>query len=250
MRKRELLGGMLLFAVASSFAAAGVPAPASALTADQLIRKNVEARGGESNWQRVSTMTVDGKMDVGQGMQVPYTMDMKRGRKVRVEIVFQGKTAVQVYDGQNGWKRRPFLGHNDVEAFTPDEQRKASLDSDIDGLLIGYVSKGTHAELEGKEQVEGHGTYKLKLTLKDGQVRHVWIDDHTYLESKLDGTRRMNGKEKTVETYFRDYRTIDGLKIPFVYETSVDGVKASGKIEVETVQINTTLADSLFAELR
>lgn len=249
MYRRVLFTGSLaVFSFVSAFAG-GAPTVRS-MTADQLIRKNVAARGGEAAWQQVSTMTMTGRMDVGKSVQVPYTMELKRGRKVRVEIVFGGKTAVQVYDGTTGWKLRPFLGRNDVEPYTLEEEQKAAMDSDVDGLLIGYAAKGTKAQLEAVEKVEGHDAYKLKLTLKGGQERRVWLDAQTYLELKIDGTRKLDGKPRMVSTYFRDYRTVSGLMMPFVYETAVDGVKTSEKIDVEKVVVNPRLDDVLFAKLR
>jgi hypothetical protein len=241
---------VIVLGVAPSLAATRGSTATAPLTADEVIRNNIAARGGEGAWQKVSAMSMAGRMDVGRGMQVPYVMDMKRGRKVRIEVVFGGQTAVQVYDGTNGWKRRPFLGHSDAEPFTADEKRKASMDSDIDGLLVDYAAKDTKATLEGMEKVEGRDTYKLTLTLKNGETRHVWIDAEGFLEAKVDGTRLMDGKIKTVSTYYRDYHTVDGLRIPYVYETSVDGVKTSGKIEVEKVRVNPVLDDSLFTELK
>jgi hypothetical protein len=249
MLKRVLFTySLTVFSFVPAFAG-GVPTTTS-MTADQLIRKNVAARGGDNAWQQVSTMTMTGRMDVGKGLQVPYTMDLKRGRKVRVVIVFAGKTAVQVYDGAKGWKVRPFLGRNDVEPYTPEEQQKAAMDSDIDGLLVGYAAKGTKAQIEGVEKVEGRDAYKVKLVLKGGQERRVWIDAETYLELKIDGTRRLDGKPRMVSTYFRDYRTVNGLMVPFVFETAVDGVKTSEKIDVEKVVVNPKLDDALFAKLR
>lgn len=249
MLKRLFAVWLFLLVSSLSALAGGVPT-ATSMTADQLIRKNIAARGGESAWQQVVSMTMTGRMDVGQGMQVPYTMELKRGRKVRVEILFAGKTAVQVYDGTNGWKLRPFLGRSDVEPYTAEERQKAAMDSDIDGLLIGYAAKGTKAQIENVEKVEGHDAYKVKLTLKGGQERRVWIDAESYLELKIDGTRRLDGKQKVVSTYFHDYRTVDGLRIPFVYETAVDGVKTSERIDVEKIVVNSKLDDTLFARLR
>ena len=222
----------------------------SPMTADQIVRKNVEARGGLAAWQKVSTMTMTGQMDLGKGVQAPYTIELKRGRKVRVELVFEGKTAVQVYDGTNGWKVRPFLGHADAEPFTAEEASKAAGDADIDGLLIGYAERGTKIKLEGVEPVEGHDAYKVQVTLKNGQQRDVWVDKATFLELKIDGTRTVNGKQRNLSTYFRDYRTVDGVKIPFKYETAVDGVKTTDSIVVEKVTVNDKLDDSMFAKLR
>ena len=114
-------------------------------------------------------------------------MELKRPRKMRFELQFNGQTAVQVFDGANGWKLRPFLNRRVVEPFTTEEMKAASLQPDLGGPLVDYAAKGTHIELAGMEKVEDRDTYKLKLTLKNGQAVHVWIDAQTFLESKIEG---------------------------------------------------------------
>ncbi len=217
---------------------------------EQIISRNIAARGGAATWAQVKSMTMSGQLDLGKGMQAPYLVEMKRGRKVRIEVQFEGQTAVQVYDGKNGWKRRPFLGRKDAEPFTADEMEKAALDADLDGPLIDHAARGTRVELEGEEAIEDHLAWKLKLTLKDGHTRHLWVDKQSALEVKIDGTRRMDGKQRTIETYYRDYRTTQGITLPYLFETAVDGVKSTGKIHVEKFEVNPSLDDSLFAALR
>jgi hypothetical protein len=102
-------------------------------------------------------------------------------------------------------------------------------------------------ESEGIDKVNGRDAWKLKVTLKDGQVRHVWVDAKTFLDVKIDGSRRMDGKPRAVTTYFRDYKTVKGLKIPFTMETSVEGVRDSEKIAIQQVELNPKLADTQFA---
>lgn len=249
-----------------------------------IIEKNVAARGGLQAWRAVQTMSMSGKMDAGKArdpaeaamamqrashrtnaerrqallegakedagkpVQLPFVLEVERPRKMRLEIQFNGQTAVQVFDGTNGWKLRPFLGRHEVEAYTAEEEQAASEQQDLDGPLIDHTAKGTKVELEGKEQVEGRDAYKLKLTLKDGQVRHVWVDAETFLDAKMDGSpRRLDGKYHPVETYFRDYRAVDGLMIPHVLETTVEGGNGSQKVTIERVALNPKLDASRFA---
>lgn len=258
----------------------GTPAERAAAP---IIEKNVAARGGLQAWRAVQTMSMSGKMDAGKArdpaeaamamqrashrtsaerrqallegakedtgkpVQLPFVLEVERPRKMRLEIQFNGQTAVQVFDGTNGWKLRPFLGRHEVEAYTAEEEQAASEQQDLDGPLIDHTAKGTKVELEGKEQVEGRDAYKLKLTLKDGQVRHVWVDAETFLDAKMDGSpRRLDGKYHPVETYFRDYRAVDGLMIPHVLETTVEGVTGSQKVTIERVALNPKLDDSRF----
>jgi hypothetical protein len=66
---------------------------------------------------------------------------------------------------------------------------------------------------------------------------------------KVEGTpRRLNGKFHPVETYFRDYRSVNGLMIPYVNETVVESVKKTEKIMVEKVIVNPNLEEARFSK--
>jgi len=244
------------------------------LTAEQIVDKNVAARGGLAAWRAVQTLEMKGKMQAGgnnrqsmsvpgvgtkQDMQLvparpkeqvdlPFVMDLQRGRKQRVEIEFNGQTAVQVYDGTHGWKLRPFLNRHQVENFTPEELKAASAQSDLDGLLIDYAAKGSKVELSGVDDVQGRSAYNLTVTDKNGNARHVWVDAESFLEVRVEGTpRRLDGKYHPVSTYLRDYRSVNGLMMPFLLETAVEGVRDNEKIEVETIVSNPKLDEAKFA---
>jgi hypothetical protein len=256
------------------------------LSASEIVSKNVAARGGLQAWRAVQSMSWKGKMGAGGNqraplpvsapsksgakiptdprpkdeVQLPFLMEMERPRKVRFELQFKGQTAVQVYDGANGWKLRPYLNHLEVEPFTPDESHIASLQFELDGPLVDYAAKGTAIELAGKEKVDDQDTYKLKLTMKDGHSIHVWIDAKTFLEAKIEGApRRLDGIEHPVEIYYRDYRQVNGLQIPFVLETKVLPVGKPStreqatqvpveRIAIEGVEVNPKLEASLFSK--
>jgi len=252
LRKMVLPIIIVLLAVPLIVVADSTTAPVD-LTAAQIVERNISARGGLQAWRTVKTMSMSGKLDAGgkQKVQLPFVLEMERNRKTRLELQFNGQTAVQVYDGANGWKLRPFLNRRDVEPYTPDELKAASMQADIDGPLVDYVAKGTKVQLEGIQSVEGHDAFNLKLTLKTGQVQHLWVDAQTFLDVKIEGTpRRLDGRFHPVATYLRDYRSVNGLMIPYVNETAVDGVKQTEKILVEKVIVNPKLEDSHFSKPR
>jgi len=245
--------GCLILAACMAEAAAAAPAPAK-LSAAEVITKNVAARGGLQAWRAVQTMSLSGKTGAGgnqratlrvptqaqatvvaqksdqaevptrrvEEVYLPFLMELARPRKMRFELQVAGQTALQVYDGVNGWKLRPYLNRLDVEPYTADEMKAASMETELDGPLVDYAAKGTRIESDGIEKVEDHDTYKLKLTLKGGAVTHVWVDAQTFLETKAEGQpRRLDGISHPVEIYYRDYRNVNGLEIPFVLETRV-----------------------------
>jgi hypothetical protein len=273
-------------ALAISLATAGdIPSGAN-LSASAIVDRNVAARGGLQAWRAVQTMSMEGKLGAGgnqratlpvrpQGptpslneipqrpvneTQLPFVMELKRPRKMRVELVFKGQTAIQVFDGANGWKLRPFLNRRAVEPYTEEEMKSAAMQADLDGPLVDYAAKGTQIELAGMEKVEDRDTYKLKLTMNNGQSIHVWIDAQSFLETKIEGQpRRLDGKYHPVEVYYRDYRPVNGLQIPYVLETMVlplaqksPGVRNTPvpveKIVIEKVAVNPILDESLFSK--
>ncbi len=248
LRNTSLFCIVLFLFVPLTMAGAETDTTTTQLTAAQIVNKNVSARGGLEAWRAVRSLSMSGKMDAGKGVQLPFVMEMKRPRKMRLEIQFQGQAAVQVFDGANGWKLRPFLGRRDVDPYTAEEMKAASQQQDLDGPLVDYAAKGTKVELEGTEPVNGRDAYKLKLTLRGDQVRHVWVDAQTFLDVKIDGTRRMDGKPRPMFTYFRDYKSVQGLMIPYVLETSVEGVKDSHNMTIESVAVNANLEDSRFTK--
>jgi outer membrane lipoprotein-sorting protein len=193
-------------------------------------------------------------------IQLPFVMELARPRKMRLELQFNGQTAIQVFDGANGWKVRPFLNRREVEPYTAEEMKMASAQSDLDGPLVDYASKGTKIDVDGIEKVDGRDNYKLKLTLSGGQETRVWVDAETFLETKMEGQpRRLDGTYHPVEVYYRDYRSVSGLQIPFVLETRVLPVEktATGykdppvpaeRLIIEKVTVNPKLDDSQFSK--
>src|SRR5712671_4990740 len=125
MSRTTVLVGSFLALVVSFGLHADTPASAANLTAEQVIEKNVAARGGLQAWRAVQTLSMSGKLEAGgkQNVQLPFLLEMKRHRKKRLELQFNGQTAVQVYDGVNGWKVRPFLNRHEVEPYTAAEMK-------------------------------------------------------------------------------------------------------------------------------
>ena len=247
LRSKLMVGMLLAYTVAAAWAE-DTAAPKPSLTAAEIISRNVAARGGLQAWRSVQSMTFQGKLGAGGNqratlpeplpgkkaavlptdprpkdeVQLPFLMEMQRPHKRRFELQFKGQAAVQVYDGENGWKLRPYLNRREVEPFTAEEAKAASMQAELDGLLIDYAAKGTKVGLEGMEKVEDRDAYKLKVTMKNGQTLHLWIDSKTFLESKIEGQpRKLDGVDHMVEIYYRDYRPTSGLQIPYLLETKV-----------------------------
>jgi outer membrane lipoprotein-sorting protein len=222
---------------------------ATPISAQEILEENSAARGGTAAWHAIDSFTLAGKISTGdtQTQQFNFLLNVKRPGKARIELQLQGQRAFQVFDGQTAWKLAPFLQKYNEQ---PDGPRAAVVGGeglDLGGPLLDYEGKGVLGELEGTENVDGHDAYRLKLTMKDGGVRHMWVDTKSFLEVKVDSNPRViNGRIHAVTTRYSDYRPVQGLMIPHVIETVVEGLSKPEKVTIDAVEVNPKLDDNLF----
>jgi len=213
---------------------------------NDLVDRNIAARGGLQAWQTVNALRLTGRMDLGQDMSVPYVLEQKRPSKMCFEFFFNKQTAVQCADGQSGWKIVPFRGRDKAQPMTKVELRETADSTDLYGLLYNYADRGIDVELLGHEMIEGKDAIKLKLTLDKGGIRWLYLDAETALEIKSEAMRKVAGRERLVETFYSDWQETNGLLIARRQETTTEGDPKSHFLTVESVTINPVIGDSRF----
>ena len=269
-------------AVIIALAAALAACNSSERAARRIADRNAEARGGLEAWRGVQTLSMSGKLDAGmrddpltlarsyqarnapgragsarmraiglglaaeKPVQLPFVMELARPHKSRLEIQFQGDTAVQVYDGEDGWKLRPFLGRREVEPYSPEELRNAAQQDQLDGILIDYGRKGNRIALVNTEKVEGRDTYKIKVTLANGLAPTCGSTRRPASRRKIDGTRHLDGKPHAVIDVLPRLPEGRRARDPARARDRRRRVKGSEKIVIEKVAINPPLASARF----
>jgi outer membrane lipoprotein-sorting protein len=227
-------------------AAAALALPAAAQTVDEIIAKNIEARGGMQALKAANTMRMSGRMTVGPGLEAPFVLEQKRPSRMRLDITFQGMTGTQAYDGSSAWMVMPFMGKKDPEKVPDEEAQAFSEQADFDGILVDYKDKGHTVELMGKEPVEGSEAWKLKVTLKDGAIRYIYLDADAFLEIRTEGKRKIRGSEVEGESTIGDYKEVAGLMMPHAVESGAKGSPQKQKITIDQIEINVPIDDARF----
>jgi len=224
-----------------------VPAAAWSQTVDEIIAKNARARGGIEKLRAIKTLRVTARLSQGS-FRATYVQDNKRSDKVREETIIQGMAQIQAYDGKTAWQINPFGGRKDPELMSADDTKALIIDSDLEGLLIDYKEKGHKAELLGHDSVEGTDCFKIKLTLKDGDVRYYYLDADSYLEIKIETQTTVRGAVQFSDTMLGDYEQVDGVYFPFSIELGeTGGTDQRLRLAVEKIEINPSLDDNLFS---
>jgi len=238
--------GALRLATLLGLGCAVLCAPAArAQTVDEIIAKNIQAHGGLQKLKSVDTRRSTGKVLFGT-IQATVVQINKRPDKVREEASLQGMSLVQVHNGKGAWQIDPFGGRKDPMLMSEDDAKSLVVDADIDGPLVDYKQKGHKAELVGHDSVEGTDCFKIKLTLKNGDIFTYYLDADSFLELKLETKMTIRGAFQENETYYGDYEEVNGIYYPFALETAPKGESNRQKTTLEKVEINPPVEDSAF----
>ena len=216
-------------------------------TLDELVTKNIEAKGGAEALRALQSLRSNGKLIVNEGqLQLEYAQTKKRPGEVRSELSLQGMTAVQAYDGKEGWKISSFQGRKDPEKMSADDVKLLMEEAEIDGPLVDWKAKGSTLEYLGREDVDGTSAYKIKVVRKNGDVSFVYLDPDHFLEIRILTQRIKHGAQEEVETDVGDYEKIGGVFVPFSVESGRKGDPDKQKIVIEKAEANVPVDDAIF----
>jgi outer membrane lipoprotein-sorting protein len=215
-------------------------------TADQVVSRYLEARGGAARLKSVVTLRLKGHMRLGD-IDAPFALELKRPHKMRTEFTINGQTGVQAYDGTSGWSVAPLPGEP-ARAMGPDEEREAREQADVDlSPLVDSKAKGYTVTLQGREKLSGGDAWKLLIRGSDGQERLLYLDTRTHLVVRTEETRDLDGQPVPFVTELGDYRSVDGLVYPHRMDTGPKGQpEQRQRLEIDTVEVNPEIDDARF----
>ena len=226
--------------------------PAAAQDAQSLVARNLEARGGAAALDAIKDVTFEGRTIFPGDFEVTYKEARARlgsSAADRVDFGLQGLDIIQAYDGHGGWKVNPLQGRKDAEKMSADEARSLADEALVEGPLLAARRDGSRVDYLGREDFDGTNAYKLKVTQKDGDQFTYWLDPDTFLEIKVDETRKIRGAEQTTETELGDYEKVAGVYFPMSVESWTQGQSNQRqRTIIASGTANTPLAADYFAE--
>ena len=226
---------------------AGFGQEQKSFTVDELVAKNIAAKGGAAALKAIQTVRLTGSLLVNQGqIKVAYVETKKRPGKIREDASLQGMTQIQAYDGKEGWQVSPFQGRKDPERMSADDLKSLSEDAEIGGPLVDWKAKGSTVAYLGTEDVDGTPAHKLKVTRKNGDVSFVYLDPDYFLEIRILTQRIEHGAQIEQEKDLGDYEKINGVFFPFSIEAGSKGDTDKAKFIFEKAEANIPVDDAIF----
>jgi outer membrane lipoprotein-sorting protein len=220
----------------------------SAETVNQILAKAYTARGGLAKIRALKTQRIAGTISFGSEASGPFTVEFKRPLKMHMTLNVQNQTMVRVFDGTQGWANNPFAGKMNPDDMPEEDVKNIAEEADFDGPLVDHAKKGNKVELVGKDKVEDKDVWRVRLTNKNGDVRYYLFDAASFLLLKWEGKRRAEGKEYPIESYFRDYRDVEGLKFSFQIDSGSSATDLTQKLVIDKIELNPQIPDSEFTK--
>lgn len=231
MKKISLLFTLLLVAVSSSI---------FAQTADEVISKHIEARGGIDKIKSLQSLSMEATMSI-QGMDIPIKIFGQNKKAFKVEMIVMDNMGYQLLTDTKGWTFLPFQGHTEPQEMKKEDVEAAQGQLDIQGALIDYKAKGSKAEYANKETIDGKSYHVIKLTKANGLPVTFYLDDKYYIYKKTE-TVKINGEDVQQSVVYHSYeKTPDGYVYASAW-TSANG----GEMKVLKYEPNSKIDDSIF----
>jgi hypothetical protein len=210
-----------------------VGAAAQAQDAKAVIEKAVKAQGGEDNLKKFPAARVKakGSMEL-MGVEIEFSLDSsvqnpdKFRNDINLEVMGQKITIVQVYNGKKGWQS--MLGQTmEVEGDQLDDLKEEAYGNYLEQLFPLLHDKQFELKAVDGEKVDDKPTDGVKVTSKGHKDVTLFFDKDSGLlvKSRKKSKDPNGGQEVEAETFYKDYKEVNGTKQSMKQLLKHDGKK-------------------------
>ena len=235
MKYSKSLVGLMLLALA---------APAvHAMTADEIIAKNVEAKGGKAAWQAIESIKMTGDFTAFSKVN-PFTLHRKRDNLYHLDHRLGDELAIIGYDGEIYWWENTFFQEGATKVTGEADLAVLLRDIEFETPMLTYPENGFEITVSEETELEGEAAIALSIDRGDGSEETWYLNPETYLEFARVSPGSDFGRPMPQTTYFEDFRDVNGAMVPHFTETQ--WYTRDRVMEVHAVEVNLEIDDALF----
>ncbi|MGE5486533.1 MAG: hypothetical protein ACM3ZB_01775 [bacterium] len=239
------MNAVLAIALALTGAAwAQESAKPAALTVEQIMDKSIEALGGRAALEKITSTVIKSKIDVTfAGLTASSVIYMKAPDKRASVTTVDGYGQIKEgCDGSIAWNETPDGGFQEFSGERLLQAKRLA----VFQPELRWREIYPHAEVKGKEVLDGREAWVLTLFPKSGKPVTEYIDAETFLPVKNVVPIIDDQGEYDVTTELSDFREVQGVKFPFTIRQST----AMGDLIIEVTEINNNvpIEDTVFAK--
>ena len=236
--------------------------PVSGVSADEVVDQFIAAVGGVPALQKISTRVAKGTKAVnvlfaGEGpvggavtQRAPLAVEIhSKTPGMRAIMIRQGNGEVRSFNGNTGWHqgRNSFDIRHQPRQFRGDELDHEKME-DPYFFALQLKQFVRDMRVERTEKIGGKEAYVVSgrtASLPDVQL---YFDRETgLLVRSVALTQTLVGRFAN-QMDFADFRTVDGMKVPFRWMSTQPAEREAYTYQMEQVQNNVSVDDSKFAK--
>jgi hypothetical protein len=220
-----------------------IPGILTAQTAEEIIAKHIEAHGGAEKWEKVKALKITGRF-TAFSLEKKFTSYKTKCGAYHADLYLGKHRVFEGFNGECGWTIDPWQEIEYARNINANETNVFRQKAEFFTPFLHHKEKGHQVEYLGKENVDGTEMYALKLIRKDGKSEKWYLDTKTYLEYKCEADWVDFASPIPAEMYYDDFRTVEGLVIPFFVERIF---RTRDRItQIENIEVNPKIDKSLF----
>jgi len=212
-----------------------LPSALLAESVETIIAKHIKAHGGANKWAKVENLKITGKF-TAFSEEKAFTCYKTNSGHYYGDLQLGKHRVIEAFDGKTGWTIDPWQEINYARRINSGEENAFAQKADLLTPFYKYKEKGYQVEFVGKEKLEGLDVFVLKLTRTNGKSEKWYLDANTYLEYKYESNWVDFASALPSETFFDDFRTVDGLTIPFFVERTFG--QRDRIMQIDSIEIN------------
>ena len=245
MKTPAMLILMLLVPAIASAQTVTAPGP---LPLDTVIARYAAAVGPV---QEIQTRRVASRVSGMAPFEIPVVTDAMRPNLLLRKVTLQGAVQVTGFDGRSAWRIDPFVSASGKPTDVPATELPDVIEeADFDGPLVNAVAKGITLRYAGPRVVSVSGTdtpvHAVEVSWPNGRQSVAHLHAGSFLEVLRTQKRPMMGNDVAMSITLSDYRTVQGVQVPFLMEIAPEGMPEPIRLQIDSVEFGVPLSKADF----
>lgn len=246
---RALLVAVLLAAIAGVSRAGD----AEAKEAQALLKKAMEAHGGEAKLAKVQGFYMKGMGKIHVGDEFPFNVEYhgmgSTHSKIAIDLTAMGQVfkVVKVVAGDKGWQK---VGNEATTELNDEESAgdRALVYLNHLAYLAPLKDKAYKLSHLGETKVGDKAAVGLRVSREGKADVSLYFDKKTHLLLKSETNVRDQGQEVLVEIFLADFKAVDGVQVAHRWTVHREGKVFVEATFTDVVTYTQKLDDSVFAK--
>lgn len=174
--------------------------------ASKIVDRYKKASGGKAA-ARVKSTIMTGSVRAGDGTTGRFICQTSLPNNLRLDLELGASKVSECYNGKSAWR----LDGRGLRTLLGDEAKRLRLEALLSNSRLNDLQRNRIVpQLAGKASIDGRETTAVEF-LKDGVRVKLYFDASTNLPVK----RERETADGVEETFYGDYRAVDGVMEPF-----------------------------------